>query len=111
MLRIKELRQKKGLSQQKLADKLDISQSAVNSYENGINEPDIRMLVLFSNFFEVSIDYIVGHSDIPNPVEKTNEYHLNDAEMTHMENYRSLPKNLRDDIDRLMADIQKNSRG
>lgn len=107
MLRIKELRQAKGLSQQRLADRLDISQSAVNSYENGINEPDIAMLRQIAGFFEVSVDYLIGHADLPHKIERTAEAHLNGEEMNHITIYRSLPKTIRADVDKLIADIQE----
>lgn len=111
MLRLKELRQVKELSQQKLADQLGISQSAVNSYENGINEPDIRMLKQFAAFFEVSIDYIVGLTDIPDPVKKDESCYSSMAEKQLIDNYRSLSKELQGVVDRLLTDMRKTMRG
>ncbi len=63
-MRLKELRKKKNLSQQKLALDLNISQAAISKYEQGLAEPDIRMLKELSEYFCVSIDYLV---------ERTNE--------------------------------------
>lgn len=62
MLRLKELRKKKQISQQKLAIDLNVSQAAISKYEQGLAEPDIRMLKEMSEYFGVSIDYLVGRT-------------------------------------------------
>ena len=54
------LRQKKGISQQQLADVLGISQQSVNKYENHNIEPDIATLITLSDYFGVSVDYLIG---------------------------------------------------
>ncbi len=60
---LKALRVQAGLSQQALADALEISQQSVNRYENHKVEPDIALLVMMADFFEVSLDYLVGRTD------------------------------------------------
>lgn len=62
LLRLKELRKKKQISQQKLAIDLNVSQAAISKYEQGLAEPDIRMLKEMSEYFGVSIDYLVGRT-------------------------------------------------
>lgn len=57
---IKKLRQQKGISQQKLADAIQVSQPSINKYENHDIEPDIEILWRMADFFDTSIDYIVG---------------------------------------------------
>ena len=57
----KFLRERKGWSQQKLADELFISQQSVYKYENGLAYPSLETLRLMSKLFNVSIDYIVGN--------------------------------------------------
>lgn len=69
MLRIKELRQEKGLSQGDLAKHFGISQQTVSSYEKGIREPDITTLKKLADFFHVSLDYLLGETDIKTPIE------------------------------------------
>ncbi len=61
-MRLKELRKKKQISQQKLAIDLNVSQAAISKYEQGLAEPDIRMLKEMSEYFGVSIDYLVGRT-------------------------------------------------
>lgn len=57
---LKQLRAAKGISQQKLAGILGISQQSINKYENHNVEPDIATLIALANYFETSIDYLVG---------------------------------------------------
>lgn len=63
MRRIKMLRESKKLMQKELAKELGISPSALSHYENGEREPDIKTLTKLADFFNVSIDFIIGRSD------------------------------------------------
>ena len=63
MIKLKDLRLTKQLSQNELAKMLGCNQTAVGKYERGQLEPNIETLKLLSEIFEVSIDYIVGNSD------------------------------------------------
>lgn len=64
--RIKVLRIKRGLSATALADKLGISRSIISKYENNHRKPGRAILFLLSDFFGVSIDYILCRTDMPN---------------------------------------------
>lgn len=57
--RIKEVREKNGLTQALLAKKLGISRSAVNAWEMGISVPSAQYLIELSQLFRVSTDYIL----------------------------------------------------
>lgn len=61
---LKSLREKTKLSQRAFAEKYDINQSTLASYELGKREPNIDMLIRFSRIYGVSVDYLVGN-DIP----------------------------------------------
>jgi len=63
--RIKTLRESLRLSQKDLAKKLGISQSGVNRYENNQSEASYRTLLLYADYFDVSLDYIYGRTDQP----------------------------------------------
>lgn len=70
--RFKELREKKGLTQAKLvkelnsfSSELQVKPQSVSYWENG-REPDFHTLKILANFFEVSVDYLVGNSNIRN---------------------------------------------
>lgn len=60
MLRIKELRLEKGLSQKDIARGINTSQRSISRWENGDNEPTFSALCELSEFFDVSIDYLCG---------------------------------------------------
>ena len=62
--RLKILREKRGMSQQHLADELGISRSAVGNYELGAREPDLETLELIADYFNVDMDYLIGKSVI-----------------------------------------------
>lgn len=64
--RIKELRLKKELKQIELAQIIGMSQSSLSGYETGKIEPDQETLMRLSKYFDVSIDYLLGNSDIKN---------------------------------------------
>ena len=61
--RLKELRHSKNLSQMQLANKLNISQSAIAKWELGKTEPTASAIILLANFFGESTDYILGLED------------------------------------------------
>ncbi len=63
-LKLKELREKKGYSQQLLANKLGISQSTVGMWESGKREPNFETTKQLADYFEVSVDYLLGRDDI-----------------------------------------------
>lgn len=70
MIGLKEIRKKRKLSQLKVAFDLSISREAISYYENGKRSPSLEMLVAFSKYFNVSIDYLIlGEQDTPQ--EKT----------------------------------------
>lgn len=72
MNRIKELRTERGITQADLAKILKISDRAVGYYENGDREPDYSTLLKIADYFDVSIDYLLGASDIKKPNESKN---------------------------------------
>ena len=59
MIGLKEIRKKKRLSQLKVAFDLSISREAISYYENGKRSPSIEMLITFSKYYNVSIDYLI----------------------------------------------------
>ncbi|MCC5468184.1 helix-turn-helix domain-containing protein [Pelosinus baikalensis] len=64
--RLKALRQRNKVSQQELADLLGISTRAWRFYESGDREPNLTGLIALADFFNVSLDYLVGRSDDTN---------------------------------------------
>lgn len=64
--RLKSLRIEKGLTQLELADIVELSLRGYRKFENGDNLPNMRNLVALADFFDVSVDYLIGRDDVPN---------------------------------------------
>ena len=103
---LKELREERGLSQQKLAEILNTSQQTIFKYEKTLVEPDIETLISMADFFEVSVDYLIGNSDIRAKNCRYEEVRLNEEEVNHIRMWRSLPKKIRTNIDELIVNIK-----
>lgn len=65
MVKLKELRKQKGISQLKLAMDLNLNQNSISRYENGQREADYKTLIAFADYFNVSVDYMLGRTDNP----------------------------------------------
>ena len=59
MIGLKNIRKKRKLNQQKVAMDLNISREALSYYENGKREPSLGLLVAMSQYFNVSINYLI----------------------------------------------------
>ena len=64
-MRLKEIRERKKLTQLKVALDLNMSQNTVSRYESGVREPGIAELVKFADYYGVSVDYILERTDVP----------------------------------------------
>ena len=62
--RLRELRAEHGLSGEELGKKIGIGKSAISKLENGETTPRASTLIALSNYFNVSIDYLLGMTDI-----------------------------------------------
>lgn len=65
--RIKDLREDNDLTQQAMADMLNISRSSYSAYENGTNAWPIEVLIAIAKYYNVSIDYLVELTEHPTP--------------------------------------------
>ena len=67
--RIQYLRKTKGFSQEELADQVGVSRQAVSKWESEQSTPDIERIIIMSELFEVTTDYILKGIE---PVQMTN---------------------------------------
>lgn len=95
---LKALRTKKGISQQKLANIISVSQQSINKYENHGVEPGIETLIALARFFNTSVDYLIGFSSIDHVLENIFPYELNEQEMKLIDGYRRLSERERESI-------------
>lgn len=89
---LKMLRNQKGISQQKLADTIGVTQQTINRYENNDTEPDIDTLIKFAEYFETSVDFLIGYTE---PVSSSE---LNKDESNLINSYRQLSKRQKSSI-------------
>jgi len=61
--RLKELRKKKGVTQKAVAEHLGMVEQAYQKYEYGKHEPNHETTIKLADFFDVSLDYLMGRSD------------------------------------------------
>ncbi len=63
MDRIRELREKRNVTQVRLGTELEVSQETISAYENGKAEPRLDKLIKIANFLNTSTDYLLGRID------------------------------------------------
>lgn len=62
---MRELRQQHKLTQVRLAIDLNMTQNTISRYETEQHQADYKTLILFADYFHVSVDYILGRTDNP----------------------------------------------
>ena len=86
--RIRDLREDMDLRQIDLATKLGIPQRTISGYETGNTEPPFEILFKMSDFFNVSIDYLIGKTNNPSNDSLTNG--LTEEEIKELKKYKDM---------------------
>ena len=107
MKNLKALRLSKKLSQQQLALRLDLSQQTIYKYENGITEPDIATLIKLADYFNTSVDYLIGNTNNPQRPGSYSETELTENELQHLRIYRNMPNNVQELLDSFLSEVSK----
>lgn len=101
--RLRELRSEKGVVQKDVANFLNITTSAYGFYEQGKRVPDTDIMIKLSNYFNVSLDYLLGKTDVRN--------HTDDPNITialHSDtDYDELPNEAKDEINNFIEYIKQ----
>lgn len=63
-MRLKKLREQKKLNQTELANLLEVSNGSISKWERGDRQPDYETLERIADIFNVTIDYLLGRSDV-----------------------------------------------
>jgi transcriptional regulator with XRE-family HTH domain len=106
--KIRELREENNITQQDLAKYLKVAKSTLSQYETGSRIPNDDIKKAIALKFNVSIDYLLGLTNIPNTVDdyiqksNTNSYHINDDEQTLIKKYRQLKAEDKQIIDTML---------
>ncbi len=87
---LRALRENAGISQKQLADAIGVSQQSINKYENHNIEPDIETMIRIADYFDTSVDYLIGHSNVRRKIENTTKCELNKQEFSVIEQFRLL---------------------
>ena len=90
------LRKEKGISQIALSLKLNVSQKMISAYENGKSEPSITTLMQMADIFNTSVDYIIGYTNIRQPLDKTAQMTLTEEECNLLNIFRTLSQKQQD---------------
>ena len=62
-MKLKELREENGITQAKIAEQLNIKQNTYSQYETGVISLTAEVLIKLANFYDVSIDYLLGETN------------------------------------------------
>lgn len=62
--RLKELRKEKGITQKQFSEIFQVASGTIAMWEIGKRQPDIQMIDRIASYFEVSVDYLLGKTDI-----------------------------------------------
>jgi len=65
--KLRNLRDEASISREELATKTGITYAALSKYETGEREPDFKTLRKIAQYFDVSIDYLLGNSKVKTP--------------------------------------------
>ncbi len=72
-LKLKTIRLSKNITQKQLATEVGLTEAAIQNYENERRKPNYDVLISIADYFDVSIDYLVGRTDNPNSHKSHNE--------------------------------------
>ncbi|HSH25569.1 MAG TPA: helix-turn-helix transcriptional regulator [Massilibacterium sp.] len=98
--RLVKLRKEKKKTQKDIADVIGVSRPAYTAYEKGNRTPDYEILKILADYFDVTTDYLLGHSDQPHLTEEEAfEAFKNSPDLERW--YKDLPKNKEEDLQRL----------
>lgn len=92
---LKSLREEYGISQQRLAEAIFVTQPSINKYENHNTEPEIEILKRLADYFDTTIDYLVGHSDQRYRPDRMTDERLTPREAQLLADLRTLPEEKR----------------
>ncbi|MCL2885008.1 MAG: helix-turn-helix domain-containing protein [Oscillospiraceae bacterium] len=105
---LKRLREEREMSQKQLAEQVGTYQQTIYKYEHDISEPDIQMLIALADFFDVSIDYLVGYSSVRQKADMKKMLGLSKDETAFLEAYKKLNPKARRNIMDIMDTLVEN---
>lgn len=126
LMKIKELRQLRNVTQSDIADALHVTNKVISKYERDLREPDIQTLCALADYFHVSIDELVEHTTVADETRSFEEQILIDVvclsdhykdrirnilfnrdELSCIEEYAGLPKDDQLRLRKIMRTLKK----
>ena len=108
LVNLRKLRESKNLTQLQLSIKLEVSQELISRYELGTSFPQPQMLIKLANFFNCSVDYLLGLTDIQTPTKYlVSTSNIESAEL--YTKYKSLSNEDKKYFDRFLSFLLDNS--
>lgn len=98
LVNLKRLREERHISQKLLAESIGVTQQSINKYENHNIEPDIQTLVRIANFFDTSVDYLIGNTVVRWKIDVLTIPGLSVDEEKLLTGYRKLTRKQKDSI-------------
>ena len=100
---LRKLREEKNITQVKLSTELEVSQELISRYELGSSFPQPQMLIKLANYFNCSVDYLLGVTDVRTPVKYlvSNVTNVKNAEI--LNKYNSLSNTDKEFFDRILS--------
>ena len=103
--RLKQLREERGLKQEELAKEFSIAPSTIGMYETNKREPNNEITIKLANFFNVTTDYLMGVTDIREPIDGLNTSFLDEDSKKNVYGiYEAMHKQMK--LDKQKACIQ-----
>ena len=107
--KIKELRKKKSLTQIQLAHALNVATGTIGNWEVDARDPDLTMLTKIADFFNVSIDYLLGRQDYYGNYYRRDlmQSDLSDTERAMLEEFRALLPEMQELVTNMIKGLRK----
>lgn len=105
--RLREMRERSGLTQQDVARLLNVTRGAVGHWERGKNEPSFEMLRDLARLYNTSTAYLIGETDDPSPLEPKRQDRERSAEIEHPPGWELLTDAEKKIVDRISKDMER----
>lgn len=92
MLKLKELRQEKGLSQEQLALIINVKNYTIGNWEQERSEPSIEDIIKLADYFQISTDELLGRENYATGVVEVMGEQLTEKEKQLLQRFRSLDR-------------------
>jgi len=83
---LREIREKKGITQINLSIEIEVSQEMISHYEIGESKPNIDNLIKLADYFKCSTDYLLNRTNIPTMLDNINKYNMETADLIYKYN-------------------------